>query len=144
MTSSTDRFMNRQRKPVTPRVDEIGAVTASKTTGETPVLATETPQTPTPDTALKTLQQELDSLPQIESFHLRFESSLKAEIQAAAENAGVTPETLLQAAWIVLQREGLDEAIAEAKEHYARRSKAAELKNSITRLKRTLKNFGLG
>ena len=89
------------------------------------------------------MQNELDALPKVRNFQLRFEEPIKEQIKQIASQTGLTPETLLQGLWVTVQRHSsvMTEAVAEAKEHHKRRERAAELKNSITRLSNLLKKL---
>lgn len=95
------------------------------------------------DAGLKALHNELDALPKVGNFQLRFEEPIKEQIKQIASQTGLTPETLLQGLWVTVQRHSsvMTEAVAEAKEHHKRRERAAELKNSITRLSNLLKKL---
>jgi hypothetical protein len=156
--SAADRFLNRSRPTVAPRVDEISASLQSK--AETPITEPEPMPSPSApvieekpakpkaakvDFGINALEKELASLPKVVNFQLRFEEGYKAQIQKAAEKAGVTPETLLQGLWAIAQAKPgmLEEVIDEARVHHARRARAQELKPAITRAKRTIEKLGL-
>jgi len=156
--SAADRFLNRSRPTVEPRVDEISASLQSKagtpTTEPEPMplpaapAIEEKPARPKAakvDFGISALEKELASLPKVVNFQLRFEEGYKAQIQKAADKAGVTPETFLQGLWAVAQAKPgmLEEAIDEARVHHARRARAQELKPAITRAKRTIEKLGL-
>jgi hypothetical protein len=124
---------------VSPRTDDLTeTLYSAKSTSGQPAAASSAAPINFP--GLEELELELESLPKVSNFQLRFEEPYKDAIKAAASEAGVTPETLLQAVWVVVQRRPglMTEAIAEAHEHHQRRDRAAELKNSITRLRKLL------
>lgn len=145
--SAAELFASRTRQVVPPRTDDI---TESLYTDEpsfaepAAASASESQQSQTSDGGLKALQNELETLPKVGNFQLRFEEPIKEQIKEAALSTGLTPETLLQGLWVIAQRQPLlmASAIAEAKEHHQRRERAAELKNSITRLSKLLKKLG--
>lgn len=159
-STAADRFMNRTRPTVDKRVDEVSASLQSST-GSPDIEADPTPDKPMPvrertnnnnnsatapvDFGISALERELASLPKVANFQLRVEEGYKRQIQQAADQAGVTPETLLQGLWAVAQdRTGLlEDAITEARIHHARRARAQELKPAITRAKRTAEKLGL-
>ncbi|GEM_PF-657725 len=155
--TAADRFMNRTRPTVEKRVDEVSASLQSNT-GSPATEADSTPAKSMPvkersnnltaapvDFGISALERELAALPKVVNFQLRVEEGYKRQIQQAADQAGVTPETLLQGLWAVAQdRPGLlEDAIAEARIHHARRARAQELKPAITRAKRTAEKLGL-
>ncbi len=153
--TATDRFLNRARPTVEKRVDEVSASLQSNT--GSPIIEPEPMPAPIleekpgktkaakQDYGITALERELASLPTVVNFQLRVEQQYKQQIQREADKAGVTPETLLQGLWEVAQdRPGLlEDAIAEALIHHARRARAQELKPAITRAKRTIAKFGL-
>lgn len=156
--TATERFLNRSRPTVAPRVDEISASLQARVEASTTELEPTPPasdpvteeRTPKPkaakvDFGIAALEKELASLPKVVNFQLRVEESYKRQIQQAADKAGVTPETLLQGLWAVAQDKPglLQEAIGEARIHHARRARAQELKPAITRAKRTIERLGL-
>lgn len=97
----------------------------------------------TPDLGLQRLKDELEALPKVGNFQLRFEEHYKAQIKGVAERGKVTPETLLQGLWEVVQsRPGLiEEAIVKAKTHHERRERASELKITLTRATKALQKY---
>jgi hypothetical protein len=145
--SAAELFASRARQVVTPRTDDL---TESLYPTEPPLAESSTPagddvsQLQPHDAGLKALQSQLESLPKVDNFQLRFEGPIKEQIKEAANQTGLTPETLLQGLWVIAQNNAslMNQAIAEAKEHHKRRERAAELKNSITRLSKLLKKLG--
>lgn len=164
--NATERFLNRTRPTVPTRVDEV-TVSLQSTGNSDPeaiplsITTTSSDSVEEPDEAekpkpkassrsssnsgLRLLEEELASLPKVVNFQLRFEDQYKQQIQKVADKAGITPETLLQALWVIAQSNPslLEEAINEGKQHHARRERARQLKPAITRAKRTLEKLGL-
>jgi len=137
--SATELFANRQRAIVPNRTDEL----LLSPTVTTPTSSTVPQAQENNTTGLQDLQAQLDALPKVETFQLRFEEQYKKKIKEVADREGVTPETLLQALWVVAEKSPtlMNEAIAEAKEHHKRRETASTLKTTITRLSNTLKKL---
>jgi hypothetical protein len=71
---------------------------------------------------------------------LRVEEQYKAQIQHLAEQEGLTPETLLQGLWVVVQNQPqiIQQSISEGRKHHKRRQRAAELKVALTRVSKVL------
>lgn len=144
--SAAELFAARTRQVVPPRTDDLieslypTEVSASESSLRA---ANDVHQLQPNDAGLKDLQNELEALPKIGNFQLRFEEPIKEQIKQVASQTGLTPETLLQGLWVTAQRQAslMTEAVAEAKEHHKRRERAAELKNSITRLSNLLKKL---
>lgn len=137
--SAAELFASRTRQSVPPRTDDITESLYSPESFPAALSvesASERQQTRTGDDGLKALQNELDNLPKVRNFQLRFEEPIKEHIKEVALSTGLTPETLLQGLWVIAQKQPLlmSEAVAEAERHHQRRERAAELKNSITRL----------
>jgi glycosyltransferase involved in cell wall biosynthesis len=146
--SAAELFASRTRQVVPPRTDDIteSFYSPEPSKATTPVEAiSESQAFPAGDSGLKALQNELELLPQVGNFQLRFEEPIKKQIKEVANQTGLTPETLLQGLWVIAQNQPvlMAEAIAEAQEHHQRRERAAELKNSITRLSKLLKKLKL-
>lgn len=146
--SAAELFANRTRQVVPPRTDDIidSLHSPEPSTAITPVEPiSESQASQAGDSGLKALQNELELLPKIGNFQLRFEEPIKQQIKEVANQTGLTPETLLQGLWVIAQSQPvvMSEAIAEAQEHHQRRERAAELKNSITRLSKLLKKLNL-
>lgn len=144
--SAAELFAARTRQVVPPRTDDLteSLYPAEVSTSETSFrAANDAHQLESNDTGLKALQNELEALPKIGNFQLRFEEPIKEQIKQIASQTGLTPETLLQGLWTIAQKQEsvMTEAVAEAKEHHKRRERAAELKNSITRLSNLLKKL---
>lgn len=141
--SASEIFAKRQTKTVRSRSDDLtDSLISQDRVGVNDQSDTE-PSSLETNLALnlEALEAELTSLPEISNFQLRFESPIKEAIKEYAKENGVTPETLLQGLWIVVLNEYqhiLPEAVKEAKLHKRRRARAAELKNSITRLTKLL------
>lgn len=97
------------------------------------------PPAETPD-IVSQWKNELEQLPKISNFMLRVESDIKEDIQTWARKQGITAETLIQGMWVLMsQNENqLNKALKEGKKHHQRRSRAAELKNLITRAEKNL------
>lgn len=146
--SAAELFASRTRQVVPPRTDDIteSLYSPEPSPAITPVEdISESQPFQAGDSGLRTLQNELESLPKVGNFQLRFEEPIKEHIKEVALSTGLTPETLLQGLWIIAQSKPslMSDAITEAKEHHQRRERAAELKNSITRLGNLLKKLNL-
>lgn len=144
--SASEMFAQRKAQSVNPRSDKLSdSVTSQSALTEDSSINSDVNQSKgDPALSLQSLQHELDALPKVTNFQLRFEDDLKGEVKDFAREQGVTPETLLQGLWTVIQRDHPDlmsKAIDEARIHKGRRSKAAELKNSITRLSKLLESL---
>lgn len=144
--SAAELFANRTRQVVPPRTDDLteSLYSPEPSLAATPVKAINESQSfQTGDDGLRALQNELESLPKVGNFQLRFEEPIKEQIKEVALSTGLTPETLLQGLWVIAQKQPslMSDAITEAKEHHQRRERAAELKNSITRLSKLLKKL---
>lgn len=146
--SAAELFASRTRQVVPPRTDDIieslYSLEPSPATSSVEAIS-ESQAFQTGDSGLKALQNELELLPQVGNFQLRFEEPIKKQIKEVANQTGLTPETLLQGLWVIAQSEPavMSKAITEAQEHHQRRDRAAELKNSITRLSKLLKKLNL-
>lgn len=146
--SAAELFASRTRQVVPPRTDDIieSLYSLEPSPATSSVEAISESQTfQTGDSGLKALQNELELLPQVGNFQLRFEEPIKKQIKEVANQTGLTPETLLQGLWVIAQSQPavMSKAIIEAQEHHQRRDRAAELKNSITRLSKLLKKLNL-
>lgn len=144
--SASEMFAQRKAQSVSPRSDKLSDSVASQSalTEDSSINSEVSQGKGDPALSLQSLQQELDALPKVTNFQLRFEDDLKSEVKDFAREQGVTPETLLQGLWTVIQKdypELMSKAVDEARTHKGRRSKAAELKNSITRLSKLLESL---
>lgn len=146
--SAAELFASRTRQVVPPRTDDITESLYAPEpfpAAQSVESASESQQAQIGDDGLKALQNELETLPKVGNFQLRFEEPIKEHIKEIALSTGLTPETLLQGLWVIAQKQPLlmSEAVSEAKKHHQRRERAAELKNSITRLSKLLKKMGV-
>lgn len=144
--SAAELFATRTRQVVPSRTDDLteSLYPTEVSLSESSLRTTnEVHQLQPNDAGLKALQNELEALPKVGNFQLRFEEPIKEQIKEIASQTGLTPETLLQGLWVTAQRHSsiMKEAVAEAKEHHKRRERAADLKNSITRLSNLLKKL---
>lgn len=84
------------------------------------------------------LQQRLDQFPAIspKKVGLRMEEQIQKELQAYCLENGITPETLMEAYWTIVQsKEALSrQVLKEAQSRAARRTEAGNLRSSITKL----------
>lgn len=146
--SAAELFASRTRQVVPPRTDDITESFYSLETSTASIgveAISDSQAFPSGDSGLKALQNELELLPPVGNFQLRFEEPIKKQIKEVANQTGLTPETLLQGLWVIAQSQPavMSKAITEAQDHHQRRERAAELKNSITRLSKLLRKFNL-
>lgn len=81
------------------------------------------------------LQSELDDLPQISKrLAVRLEDDLRKQLETLCKDEKITPETFLEAAFVVCQSNPGTMAMimSEAKERYAKRKIAGELRRLKT------------
>lgn len=90
------------------------------------------------------LQQRLDQFPTIspKKVGLRMEEQIQKDLQAYCLQHGVTPETLMEAYWTIVQsKDGLSrQVLREAQARAARRTEAGNLRSSITKLQNLKKS----
>jgi hypothetical protein len=84
------------------------------------------------------LQQRLDQFPTIspKKVGLRMEAQIQKDLQAYCLENDITPETLMEAYWTIVQsKEALSrQVLKEAQARATRRTEAGNLRSSITKL----------
>jgi hypothetical protein len=132
--SASELLSQRGRTTVAPRSDDISEI-ISKPLESEPDKSVSQPIKSDATDLIGGWKEELEGLPAIANFMLRVEQDIKDELQSYAKKQSVTAETFIQAMWIVLKQnpEQFKVVLAEASKHHYRRSRAAELKNLITR-----------